>query len=127
MFDFNTLCDFSRANCLGICSFLVPANLVATSLTMLLTALGRPKVQVWQAAGIASILALVMVLHVFTWFMIGVVMVPTYILLWLGTSCLLTNLGAIAYRTRQGEDAACSASRTDRATAAPARLLINRC
>ena len=30
MFDFNTLCDFSRTNCLSICAFLVPATLVAT-------------------------------------------------------------------------------------------------
>jgi hypothetical protein len=87
---------------------------------MILTALRRPQVQVWQAAGIASIFALVMVFHVFTWFLVGVVMVPTYVLLWLGTSCLLTNLGAIAYRSW-------SASRTARATAAPARLLSNRC
>jgi len=97
MFDFNTLADFSRANCISICAFLVPANLVATSVTTVFAAFQYPKVQVWQAAGIASMLALVMVAHVFTWFQVGVVMVPTYILLWLGTSCLLTNLGAIAY------------------------------
>ncbi len=101
MFDFNTLADFSRANCISVCTFLAPANLVATSLTIALTALRCPKTQVWQAAGIASILALVMLLHVFTWFMVGVVMVPTYVLLWLGTSCLLTNLGAIVYQRRQ--------------------------
>lgn len=120
MFDFNTLAEFSRANCVSICAFLVPANLIATSLTIILTGLHRPQFRVWQAAGIASIPALVMVYHVFTWFLVGVVMAPTYILLWLGTTCLLINLGAIAYR-------ACSASRTDRATAAPARSLISRC
>ncbi len=54
MFDFNTLADFSRANCISVCTFLVPANLVATSLTIALTALRRPQTQVWQAAGIAS-------------------------------------------------------------------------
>ena len=98
MFDFSTLAEISRANCVSICAFLVPANLVATSLTIILTALRRPQVQVWRAAGIASLPALVMLYHVFTWFMIGVVMAPTYILLWLGTICLLTNLGAIAYK-----------------------------
>lgn len=60
MFDFDTLCDFSRANCLSICALLVPANLVATALTMIFTAIGCPTVQIWQAVGIASILALVM-------------------------------------------------------------------
>ncbi len=96
MFDLNSLAEFSRANCIGICAFLVPANLVATTLTVI-TALRRPPTQVWLAAGIASIPALVMIMHVFTWFMVGVVMMPTYILLWLGTTCLLTSLGAITY------------------------------
>ncbi|MBV8884862.1 MAG: hypothetical protein JO235_12825 [Chroococcidiopsidaceae cyanobacterium CP_BM_RX_35] len=97
MFDFNTLADFSRAHCVSICAFLVPANLLSTSMTMALTLLHQPKARVWQAAGLASILAMVMSLHVFTWFTIGVVMVPTYVLLWLGTSCLLTNIGMVAY------------------------------
>lgn len=97
MFDFHTLAEFSRAYCVSICAFLVPANLVATSLTIAFAVLRRPPVQVWQATGIASIFALAMILHVFTWFQVGVVMAPTYILLWLGSTCLLTNLGAIAY------------------------------
>ena len=120
MFDFSTLTEFSHANCITICAFLVPANLVATSLTIIFTLWRRPAVHVYLAAGIASIFALVMILHVFAWFMIGVVMAPTYILLWLGTTCLLMNLGAIAYHAN-------SASRTERVTAAPARSLISRC
>lgn len=97
MFDFNTLAEFSRANCISICAFLVPANLIATSLTIFLTTLMRPSVQVWQMAGIAGIFALLMLWHVFTWFMVGIVMAPTYILLGLGTSCFLINIGAITY------------------------------
>ncbi|BAZ48512.1 hypothetical protein NIES4103_11200 [Nostoc sp. NIES-4103] len=100
MLDFNTLAEFSRANCVSICAFLVPANLLATLLTIILTAIGRPTYQVWQAAGIASIFAFVMVLHVYTWFIIGVVMAPTYILLCLGITCLLTNLAAIIFQRR---------------------------
>jgi ABC-type multidrug transport system permease subunit len=38
-----------------------------------------------------------MVLHVYTWFMIGVVMAPTYILLALGSICLGINFWAIAH------------------------------
>lgn len=97
MFDFNTLFEFSRSHCISICAFLVPANLLATLLTMILTALHRPMAQVLQTAGIASTFAVVMILHVWTWFLIGVVMAPTYVLLWLGTTCLITNLLAIAY------------------------------
>ncbi|ACC82564.1 MULTISPECIES: hypothetical protein [Nostoc] len=100
MLDFNTLVEFSRGNCISICAFLVPANLLVTILTMGLVALRRPSHQVWQSAGIASFFASVMILHVYTWFMIGVVMAPTYILLWLAITCLVTNLGAILYQRR---------------------------
>ncbi|MCW5312388.1 hypothetical protein GTQ43_00525 [Nostoc sp. KVJ3] len=98
MLDFNTLVEFSRGNCIGICAFLVPANLIVTILTMSLVALRRPSYQVWQSAGIAGFFASIMILHVYTWFMIGVVMAPTYILLWLAITCLVTNLGAILFQ-----------------------------
>lgn len=97
MLDLNTLSEFSRTHCIAICAFLVPANLVATTLTMVLAALRRSQVQVWRSAVVAIFFALVMVLHVWTWFQVGVVMAPTYILLWLGSTCLVTNLAAIAY------------------------------
>jgi len=109
MFDFNTLAEFSRHYCIGICAFLVPANLVATSLTVIFTVLHRPAAQVWQAAGIASIFALAMMLHVFTWFLVGTVMAPTYILLCLGSICLCANLGAILLRKRLATDGSLSA------------------
>ncbi|MEA5551149.1 hypothetical protein VB713_09205 [Anabaena cylindrica UHCC 0172] len=98
MLDFNTLAELSRANCAGICAFLIPANILSTFLTITLTALNRPTIQVWQSAGFASIFACVMMLHVYTWLMIGVVMLPTYILLGLAITCLLTNLAAILWR-----------------------------
>lgn len=95
MFDFNNLAEFSRTNCISICVFLVPANLIATSLTII-TALVRP-IQAWKVVGIASIFALLMMWHVFTWFMVGIVMTLTYILLGLGSTCLFINIVAIAY------------------------------
>jgi hypothetical protein len=100
MLDFNSLAEFSRANCVSICAFLVPANLLTTLLTMILVALHRPSHYVWQVAGIGNIFASVMVLHVYTWFMIGVVMAPTYILLWLALTCLVVNVGAIIFQKR---------------------------
>ncbi len=100
MLDLNTLTEFSRANCVSICAFLVPANLLTTLLTIILTVQHRPSRQVWQAAGIASTFALVMVMHVYTWFMIGVVMAPTYILLSLAITCCLANLTAIWWQRR---------------------------
>ncbi|MDZ8082968.1 MAG: hypothetical protein RMX35_28365 [Nostoc sp. DcaGUA01] len=108
MFDFNTLAEFSRANCVTICTFLVPANLLVTILTMVLTALRRPSHQIWQSAAIASFFASVMILHVYTWFLIGVVMAPTYILMSLAISCLLTNLTAIIFHRRYGNSTSLS-------------------
>ena len=97
MIDFNPVFEFSRTHCISICAFLVPANLVATGVTVAFTVLRRPKAQVWKAAAIAALPALVMVFHVVTWFMIGVVMAPTYILLWLAATCLSINLWAISH------------------------------
>jgi predicted neutral ceramidase superfamily lipid hydrolase len=99
MLDFNTLFEFSRANCAGICAFLIPANILATLLTIILTVLNRPTLQIWQAAGFASMFAAIMILHVYTWFIIGVVMLPTYILLGLAVTCLFANLAAILWRS----------------------------
>ncbi len=100
MLDFSYLSEFSRANCVGICAFLVPAILLATLATVILTFLHRPSQQVWQSAGIASIFALVMIFHVYTWFQVGIVMPPTYILLSLAITCLLANFGAVLLHRR---------------------------
>ena len=93
----HSLSEFSRTHCIAICAFLVPANLLATLLTLGLTVLRRPRVQVQRAVGLASCFALVMVLHVFTWLAVGFVMPPTFILFWLASTCLLINLWAIAH------------------------------
>jgi hypothetical protein len=98
MLDFYTLAEISRNNCTAICAFLVPANLLATLLTLILLIFHRPAVQLWLSTGIASIFACVMILHVYTWFMVGVVMLPTYILLSLAVTCLLINVLALVWR-----------------------------
>lgn len=97
MFDFNALFEFSRANCLAICAFLVPANLLFTLQTMILTGLRRSQRQVLAAVSLACIPALVMIFHVFTWWMVGVVMAPTFILLALASTCLSINFWAVAH------------------------------
>ncbi|MGC9527884.1 MAG: hypothetical protein ACP5D7_20300 [Limnospira sp.] len=97
--DFNSLAEFSRQNCVTICTFLVPMNLIATFQTILFTALGRSPKQILVMAGFASLYAGIMVAHVWTWFAIGVVMAPTFILLSLGSTCLAVNLWAIAKPT----------------------------
>ena len=97
MLDFSSLSDFSRTHCVAICAVLVPVNLLLTLRTLILVGLNRPSVQIWQAMTWASLAAIVMVLHVMTWFVIGVVMLPTYVLLTLGGVCFMTNLWAVQH------------------------------
>jgi hypothetical protein len=104
MLDLSSLFEFSRNHCIAICAVLVPANLVATSQTMLWVWLRRPLVQVQLTAGAASFYALLLLLHVFTWFAIGVVMAPTFILTILGSVCLAINLCAVLYSQKRTEN-----------------------
>jgi hypothetical protein len=95
--DLTTIFEFSRTYCATICAFLVPANITATSITLGLVGFNRPQKQILGAVGVATGLAITMCLHVATWFMIGVVMTETFILLGLGLLCLVTNLTAFIY------------------------------
>lgn len=97
MLTFHTLAEFSRTHCIAICAFLVPLNLVATLTTLILTGVRRSHSQVWSAATIASLPAVLMILHVYTWFIVGVVRVPTYVLLTLGATCLTINFWAVVH------------------------------
>ena len=97
MLDFNTVMEFSHTYCIGICAFLVPANLLTTLQTAILTRLNRPRMQVWASVAVASLWATAMIFHVFTWFAIGVVMPPTYILLAMGITCLTINIWAVGH------------------------------
>ncbi|MBE9182130.1 hypothetical protein IQ268_26545 [Oculatella sp. LEGE 06141] len=103
MFDFTSLLEFSRSHCVAICATLVPINLVVTLQTLLLTFFRRSLTYIWLSASVASLCAIVLMLHVLTWFMIGVVMLPSYVLLVLGTLCLGSNAVALAiasYRSK---------------------------
>lgn len=98
MFDFQPLFEFSRQNCVAICSFLVPANLLTTITTLVLVATGQSLTKMRWSRGIASVLAIALFLHVSTWFMIGIITPVTFILFGLGSTCLAVNLVAVAYR-----------------------------
>lgn len=91
------LFDFSRNHCIAICAFLVLTNLLLTLGTVLLIIQLRPLSQVYLSVFAASFLALTLLLHDFTWFSIGVVMAPAYILLALACVCLSVNIWGIAH------------------------------
>lgn len=102
MVDINVLFDFSRQHCIAICACLVPANLLSTLQTMIMVGLHRPIGQVRLMITIATAYALLQLLHVYTWFAIGVVMAPTFILIFLSTVCLAINVGALLYSNARG-------------------------
>ncbi|NEO99745.1 MAG: hypothetical protein F6K58_13915 [Symploca sp. SIO2E9] len=98
MLKFVTIFEFSRANCIAICAFLVPANLLLTSLTLVLMGLARSsQLQGRVAAVVALLPAVLIMLHVYTWFAIGVVKTPTFVLLFLSLTCISINTWAIAH------------------------------
>lgn len=91
MFDLNTIAEFSRINCLAICAVMVPANLILCLQSLILVGLNRPKNQVRLSGIIANICAIMLLLHVGSWFVIGVVRIQTFILLGLSCVCLIIN------------------------------------
>ena len=98
MFDFEPIFEFSRHYCVFICSLLVPANLIATIATLYLVVGDRSLFKLRWSLAIASLLAVTLFIHVSTWFIIGIITPVTFILFALGTSCLLVNILAVAYR-----------------------------
>ena len=98
MFDLEPVFEFSRHNCVAICSFLVPANLIATISTLILVAMGQSLSKIRWSLGAALAFAMTLFLHVSTWFIIGIITPVTFILLGLGTTCLLINAIAVIYR-----------------------------
>jgi hypothetical protein len=97
MLDLSNLLHFSHVHCVAICSVLVPMNLLSTLLTLTLVGLNRPVSVVWGSIAVAMTAAITMLLHVLSWFVIGVVMIPTFVLLGLGAVCLGVNLWAASH------------------------------
>jgi hypothetical protein len=88
MLELSSIAEFSRCHCIGICAFLVPTNLGLAIATMLFTALNRSPRTIHTTIGLGILPAIVLLLHVVTWWSIGVVMLPTFILPMLAITCL---------------------------------------
>jgi hypothetical protein len=97
MFDLEPLFEFSRQNCVTICAFLVPANLIATIATIFLVVTSQSLWKTRCSMVVASLMATILFFHVSTWFIIGVITPITFILFGLGTTCLFTNVLAVIY------------------------------
>ncbi|WP_199302061.1 hypothetical protein [Pseudanabaena cinerea] len=103
MLDLHCLNEFSRSHCVTICAFLVPANLIATAQTILFTILRRSPIQIFSISTMAIAYATLMILHVISWYIVGVVMAPTFILMFLGITCLIINCIAIWLKQQRVE------------------------
>ncbi len=98
MYDLEPIFQFSRNNCVAICAFLVPVNLLTTIQTFILLVLQRPLFQLRLSAIIAIAFALTLFLHIATWFIVGVITPVTFILGGLGATCIVINLALVTYR-----------------------------
>lgn len=98
MFDLNSITEFSRCHCIGICAVLVPTNLCLATATLIGTALDRSRWLIYTLMTMGVAAAFVLLLHVITWWTIGVVMLPTFILPILATTCLAVYIYALIDR-----------------------------
>lgn len=94
MIALELLGEWSRNHCVAICAVLVPANLLATLQTLILGGLRYPPTSIHCMSGVAMIYAALIIAHVLSWFVIGVIQGPTFILLGLASLCLSINLWA---------------------------------
>ncbi|MDX2239506.1 MAG: hypothetical protein NW224_02375 [Leptolyngbyaceae cyanobacterium bins.302] len=97
MLDLNALFAFSHHYCVAICAVLVPFNLLFTLLALIFVGVSQPQSRIWQVAGLAISGSVLMVLHVLTWLLVGVIEIQTFVLFSLGVCCLSLSLWAIGH------------------------------
>jgi hypothetical protein len=102
MLDFSTINHLSRCHCVAICAVLVPTNLLLSSAVILLTGLGRSmKTRFWLSI-IGSFTAMLLIAHVASWWIVGVVAPATFILPSLGLLCTIVNWSCLKYSAIAG-------------------------
>lgn len=97
---FEPIFEFSRQNCVSICAFLVPANLLTTIGVLALLFTESSLAPIRLATVVSIIFASTLFLHISTWFIIGVITPVTFILFALGTTCLTISVLANIYRDK---------------------------
>ncbi|MDJ0510982.1 MAG: hypothetical protein QNJ64_17265 [Crocosphaera sp.] len=101
MFDIISITEFSRNNCISICAFLVPTNLLTTLLSLIFIVTKPSRTKLLTSVTIATLFAIILSLHVASWWIVGVIKAPTFILLALATVCISLNVWAIAESKRE--------------------------
>ena len=90
-----SIIEFSHTHCIGICAVLVPTNLCLAGATTALVALDRSTRTIYTNVAISLLPAIILLLHVATWWAIGVIMLPTFILPILALVCLANQAYAV--------------------------------
>jgi hypothetical protein len=95
MLELSSIAEFSRFHCISICTILVPINLCLAGTTTILVASNRSTQLIYPTVCVSVLPAVILLLHVATWWSIGIVMLPTFILPMLAIICLANNAYAI--------------------------------
>jgi hypothetical protein len=96
MLDLDTLNHFSRCNCVAICAALIPMNLLLSTAVIGLTAIDYPALLRQRLATLGSFLGVLLIAHVMSWWIAGVVAPATIILPSLAVVCSIVNWSCIA-------------------------------
>jgi hypothetical protein len=100
--DFSTINHLSRCHCVAICAFLVPTNLLLSSAVILLTGLDRSPQVRRNLSIVGTFAALLLIAHVTSWWIVGVIAPATFILPALGIVCTVINWSCIKYSSITG-------------------------
>jgi hypothetical protein len=100
--DFATINHLSRCYCVAICAFLVPTNLLLSTAVLLLTGLARSPQARRNLSIAGTFTALLLIAHVASWWIVGVVAPATFILPALGIVCTVINWSCIKYSSIAG-------------------------
>jgi len=87
--------ELSRNNCLTICAILVPLNLLLTIVLWVMVIIPRRKMEVLLLAAIANICSLALISHVASWWIVGIFLPASLVLLILAAICLSLNLTSL--------------------------------
>jgi hypothetical protein len=100
--DFSTINHLSRCHCVAICAFLVPTNLLLSTSVILLTGLARSPEARRNLSIAGTFAALLLIAHVASWWIVGVVAPATFILPALALLCTTINWSCVKYSSIAG-------------------------
>ncbi len=95
MLELTSIIEFSHTYCVGICAVLVPINLGLASATTAAIGLNLSLRTIYTIAAISVLPATLLLLHVATWWAIGTIGLPTFILPTLAIVCLVNQAYAV--------------------------------